>query len=332
MSEAVFRLARPGEDEPIRAFIRRYFDMRLPLIELPAMYRYYYQAGGPDRAPRFAVAEQDGRLLSAAGYLPAGRAPGADLWVSVWVAAPGHNGVGLELMEALPRLTGARVVACNNIRPETMAFYRFLGWHAERLRHYYRPGACGAPLLLQNALPALPVRPDLALERVPDAAALAALGLPPTPHTPRKDLWYLAHRYFENPWFRYDVWAAREGGRLLGYAVTRTVPVTDTGCVPVVRLVDWLGEDRVLARLGGALDGILRAAGAEYMDCYNAGVPPEVWRAAGFHERREGDGAVVPNYLAPPLHENTEYYYFTSAPEDFVMFKADGDQDRPNLS
>ena len=44
-----------------------------------------------------------------------------------------------------------------------------------------------------------------------------------------------------------------------------------------------------------------------------------------------GDGCIIPNYLTPPVHENTEYYYFTNKPENFVLFKADGDQDRPNL-
>ena len=29
--------------------------------------------------------------------------------------------------------------------------------------------------------------------------------------------------------------------------------------------------------------------------------------------------------------QNTEYYYFTNQPDGFVLFKADGDQDRPNL-
>lgn len=53
--------------------------------------------------------------------------------------------------------------------------------------------------------------------------------------------------------------------------------------------------------------------------------------AAGFTERVEGDGCIIPNYLTPPVHENTEYYYFTNKPENFVLFKADGDQDRPNL-
>ena len=36
-----------------------------------------------------------------------------------------------------------------------------------------------------------------------------------------------------------------------------------------------------------------------------------------------------PNYLTAV--QNTEYYYFTNQPDGFVLFKADGDQDRPNL-
>ena len=41
------------------------------------------------------------------------------------MAAKGHNGVGLELMNALPGLLNADVVACNNIRPNTCTFYQF---------------------------------------------------------------------------------------------------------------------------------------------------------------------------------------------------------------
>ncbi len=52
----------------------------------------------------------------------------------------GRNGVGLELMNALPDLLHANVLACNNIRPNTCTFYQFLGWKAERLPHYYRLG------------------------------------------------------------------------------------------------------------------------------------------------------------------------------------------------
>ena len=141
----------------------------------------------------------------------------------------------------------------------------------------------------------------------------------------------MQRRYFAYPHQSYDVWAVQEAGALLAYAITRTITAAETGCVPVVRLVDFIGDDAVLPRIGGALDKLLHNAGAEYLDCYNAGIPAAVWAAAGLTERREDDGVIIPNYLTPPLRQNTEYYYFTNQPDGFVLFKADGDQDRPNL-
>ena len=147
-----------------------------------------------------------------------------------------------------------------------------------------------------NSAP-LPVQDDLPLIRVPDAAALAELGLPRSSHTPHKDLWYLQRRYFAYPHQSYDVWAVQEAGVLLAYAITRTITAAETGCVPVVRLVYFIGDDAVLPRIGGALDKLLHDAGAEYLDCYNAGIPAAVWAAAGLTERREDDGVIIPNYL-----------------------------------
>ena len=276
MSETTFRLARLGEDAAIIDFINDNFDMRLPLLNRPELYHHYYAGRGG--VPQFAVAEEDGRYVSAAGYILANTRRKPDIWVSVWVAAKGHNGVGLELMNALPGLLNADVVACNNIRPNTCTFYQFLGWRAERLPHYYRLGRRRAYYLakpLRYSLP--PVQRDLGLAKVEDAADLIPLGMPATPHTPRKDVWYMRRRYFHYPHFKYDVWAACENNKLLAYVVTRTVSAKETGCAAVVRLVDFIGEDSVLPRLGAALDAILNREGAEYMDCYNAGIPADVW-------------------------------------------------------
>lgn len=330
MSDVVYRLARLGEDDAIRDFINSHFDMRLPLINRPDFYRHYYVGRGG--VPQFAVAEENGRYLSAAGYILANTEPEPDVWVSIWVAEKGHNGVGLELMNALPELTHARVLACNNIRAATCSLYRFLGWKAERMNHYYRLANLPSYQLAQfTEKNILPVQNGRILVPVRAAADLVPLGVPASGHTPQKDVWYLRRRYFHYPHFHYHVWAAMDAGRPLAYVVTRLVTAEETGCVPVIRLVDYIGPDEILPTLGRALDAILRAAGAEYMDCYNAGIPAEIWRAAGFCERRPGDGTVIPNYLTPPLRENTEYYYFTNKPEGFVIFKADGDQDRPNL-
>ena len=326
-----FRLTRPDEAQRVVEFVNRYFDWKLPLINRPEFFNFYYHNG---EQLQFAVAEEDGEWLSAAGYILANRSAQPDLWVSVWVAVPGHNGVGLELMNALPGLTGARVLACNNIRPKTMAFYRFLGWHADRVPHYYRLAKQDAYRLARvQDDTILPVGGDLTLNPVELPDELYGLGMPPTSHTPAKDPWYLARRYFAFPHLDYQVYTACESGKLLAYLAARVVD-TEPGSpdnVRVLRIVDFIGEDDVLPRLGRAIDGLMQQCGAEYAECYCWGIPAEIFAAAGFCERTEDSPNIIPNYLTPPLYENTEYYFFTSQPEHFVLFKADGDQDRPNL-
>ncbi len=88
-----------------------------------------------------------------------------------------------------------------------------------------------------------------------------------------------------------------------------------TVCCPV-----WGGAGRDPEPRGRRVHGLLQRR-----------YPRRCLAGRRFTERVEGDGCIIPNHLTPPLHENTEYYYFTNKPENFVMFKADGDQDRPNL-
>ncbi len=332
MSGVVFRLARPEEQQRVLDFVNANFDWRLPLVNRPEWFRFYYESGD---GLQFAVAQEGDEWLAVAGYIRANRSPSPDIWVSVWVARKGHNGVGLELMDALPQLTGARVVACNNIRPKTMAFYRFLGWEAGRVGHFFRLADRKEYRLASPGPDAarLPAEGDLTLDPVHSVTRLQGMGMPPSSHTPRKDIWYMTRRYFNFDHYRYEVWCATERGKLLAYLVTRLADVRlqDGSSVRVLRVVDFVGEDAVLARLGTALDRLLTESGAEYLDCYCAGIPAGTMARAGLSERREGDGTTIPNYLDPPVRENTEYYYFTSQPKDFVLFRADGDQDRPNL-
>ena len=137
-SPLTFRLARPDEGPAVAAFLDAHWGEKHPLVHLPDFFDFYYRPFGPDGPLQFAFAEQDGAPVAIVGYIRANALETPDIWVSIWCAVKGHNGSGLELMAALPGLTNARVMACNNIRPRTMAFYTFLGYTAERLPHYYR--------------------------------------------------------------------------------------------------------------------------------------------------------------------------------------------------
>ena len=324
-----FRLCTVSDAEAVRAFMDTHWGARHPLIHCSDYFTYYYEDGAADGTLHFAFAEESGVPVALAGFIPANRSEAPDLWVSLWCAVKGCNGAGLELMAALPQLTGARVMACNNIRPKTMPFYRFLRYTAERLPHYYRLADKTHYAVARVAQKRIfPAHGAAALVPVPSAEALERDYVPHPELRPYKDVWYLKRRYFAFPRQHYSVFGVYAAGTITELLVTRTVPVNGTA---VLRIVDYVGAPERFAALGCAIARLMEQTQAEYAECYCYGISPSVFAEAGFCERAPEDETIIPNYLTPPLYENTEYYFFTSNTEHFTMFKADGDQDRPNI-
>ena len=53
---------------------------------------------------------------------------------------------------------------------------------------------------------------------------------------------------------------------------------------------------------------------------------------AGFTLKSSQTKTVIPEYFSPFERKNITTYIFTNTLDNFRMFKADGDQDRPNIN
>ena len=96
----------------------------------------------------------------------------------------------------------------------------------------------------------------------------------------------------------------------------------------VIRLVDIIGDVSVIESMANLLDDLLKQYNAEYIDCYETGVAEDLFKQGGWVKREETSN-IIPNYFSPFEMKNIEIYYFSSD-EDIILFKGDGDQDRPN--
>ncbi len=320
-----YRLASTADKQRIIDFMDTYWGSKHPILHRQEYFDYYFCTG---KAINFAVAEDDGKILAVCGFLPCNES-GEDIWISLWQAAPKKNGVGLELMSRMLALTGAKRMSCNNIREETQVFYQFLGYHTGEIAQYYRLAPREVYTVAKPADPArLPVDSAVQYVRIPDLETLVQKADFPMGGNPHKDLWHLRRRYFDFPGYGYQLYGLKRDGKIKAMFALRVNPVGQTN---VLRLVDYLGSDDDFALVGGTIDALLQQYGAEYVDCYCVGMPAKVMAKAGFSLRERGSDTVIPNYLNPPTDFNTDYFYFTTDAESFRMFKADGDQDRPNL-
>lgn len=330
-SPYTFRLATLADKPAIVQFMNTHWGSAHPLVNIDAFFNYYYVA--PSGGLQFALAFSQQKLAALAGFVLANQTSQPDVWVSIWVADPAERGSGLDLMAKLPELTGCRTLACNNIRPNTRPFYEFLGYTTGQVNHYYRLANKASYVLARvHTKTIAPTHGQAELQLLSCADELHACGFAPPKNTnPYKDLWYITRRYFAYPHQSYQVYGVFAPRQKTPDAllVARLVPACGT-CT--LRIVDFIGAPELLAETGTAIDRLMAEQDAEYADLYCAGLADSLLWEAGFARRKEEDGNIIPNYLNPPLFENTDYYYFTNRPQGFVLFKADGDQDRPNIS
>lgn len=137
---------------------------------------------------------------------------------------------------------------------------------------------------------------------------------------------YIKKRFFEHPYYLYRKWVlADEEGKGVGVIFGREITVAQTR---ILRFVDYRGNLAHLEKLGTALHNLINEENYEYVDLMASDLTKVKMRDAGFNLLNPDGDAVIPHYFEPYIQRNIKNYYQTNY--DLVIFKADGDQDRPN--
>jgi len=148
-------------------------------------------------------------------------------------------------------------------------------------------------------------------------------------HDQGKSPAYFEQRYLKHPFYRYRVFLLEDGG-CKALMATRTAR---RGTAAALRLIDFHGDTAVLAAAGSAFETLMQQEGVEHADFLNAGLPQGVLEAAGF-ACLDFDGPVtVPNRYEPLEIKNHRVHFAvkTEQATPVMIFRGDGDQDRPNL-
>ncbi len=325
----VIRRLHICEKDSLKAFLNENWGSRHPLVNNEDLFNFYYADVDGENINFYAL-EKNGKICAVCGYINASEKPGGDIWISIWCAEKGSKGAGLELMGAMKELTGAGVMACNNIRPETMPFYTFLGYFPGKLTHSYRlrdrKNYDIAVINDKNIPDSLSVPGGFLIEAENIKVIRDILKIPKG-LKPEKDYWYIEKRYFNYPYYTYLPCAIFRPGddKACCLAVFRINKGKEGN---VLRLVDFIGKPEDFYLLSGMVDPLLEKYKCEYCDVYSYGVDTV---SAGFTVADENDKNIIPHYLNPLMKKNIDFYFFTTDKENFTMFGADGDQDRKNL-
>lgn len=144
---------------------------------------------------------------------------------------------------------------------------------------------------------------------------------------PFKDGWYVGHRFFDHPVYTYQVYLVmKDEEEADAIIVIRDV---EQNGHHVLRIVDYMGDIKVLKQVQRQLFDLMDDA-CEYIDFYCYGYEEKEILEAGFTERTPDDVNIIPSYFEPFEQKNVTYWFNSDAKDNFVICKADADQDRPN--
>ncbi len=163
-------------------------------------------------------------------------------------------------------------------------------------------------------------REDVIIRKMTDAESIL------NDFYPNKNVEYIRKRYLKHPMYSYDLLGIYVNGKLVSEWVIRPIQIGESICL---RLVDIVGSVKGLNNIRGNIIDILEKYKAEYIDCFNYGIESAVFEQMGFFEVNED--VIIPNYFEPFEQRNVDIYYAFYGKKPVVIFKADGDQDRPSI-
>lgn len=248
---------------------------------------------------------------------------------AVWKALRSADGmIGMALLNFIEKELQPKVITTPGINPKTtIPIYKFLGYEVGKMKHYYRlvpKENYQIAVVYNKCIKNVLLKSDITFKEIHSFEEYKNIDIIFEKEAIKKELWYIEQRYFSHPIYKYRCFLIKENETSL-IVITREQEIESAKCL---RIVDMIGNYSILSDATNHVDNVLKSGGYEYIDCYVNGIEKETFINAGWNDIDDTD-TIIPNYFAPFERRNIDIYY-SCKPQKRVIFRGDGDQDRPN--
>ncbi len=329
----MIRFAKEKDIDGIMNFIDIYWKKGHILGNNKSFFEYEHNL--PEGVTYVISEDNEGVINAILGYIPYGKT-NRDVMTVMWKSTHTANAsLGLELFKFLKESGDVRIMASPGSNPKLKGLYKYLGYEFGRMTHWYRRGekdSYQVAVIKDAEVPSKSPDGHCRYQKFDDwksAEWLFDFNKYTRESKPYKEPWYIQKRYFHHPIYQYEIYGVdkdESDGKFPLMVIFRIININE---INVIRLIDCIGELGNLGLISNLLDDLLKQYQAEYVDCYEKGISETVMTKAGFIKREDTEN-IIPNYFSPFVQKNIDIWYFSSD-ADVVLFKGDGDQDRPNL-
>lgn len=327
----MIRFAQEKDIDRIREFIGCYWKKKNHIFSRDRMFFEYEHLIGEEVT--YVISEDEtGTLNGILGYIPYGKTK-RDVMTVMWKVNHTSDPIlGIRILQYLLENGDVRIAASPGIGRNTIGIYKFLGYYTGKMTQWYRLAEQTEYRIARIENENIPKPPEKQfaltefktfeeLEKCFDFTEYAQNN-----PKPNKEKWYIEKRYFHHPIYQYRIFGIVNDRKTVETIVV--VRVVECNAARIIRWIDCIGDIGQIKYITKALDDLMKLEEAEYIDCFEAGLPDGLLAEAGWM-KVENSGNIIPNYFQPYVCENIDIYYF-STDEEIILFKGDGDQDRPS--
>lgn len=261
------------------------------------------------------------------GFIPYDTTEEKDIALALWKAKHDKTFLGIKLLLYLIKEVPHRNIICTGINLQTTEkIYNKLGMKVGTMLQWYRLKEQEDYQIAKINNPYIPayIKEQYRLMPIHTIEQIVHL-LNNKQQVPYKSISYFQKRYFEHPCYQYLIYGVEKNQKITMAIVLR---IQEYNYAKILRFIDCIGDMNQLVNITEAIDQLLVSFDAEYIDMYEAQVPKELLLQAGWLLVKESNN-VIPNYFTPYVQSNIDIYYCKNS-EKAILFKGDGDQDRPN--
>ncbi len=328
------RFANRSDIVNIMQFFKSYKNENHILANDRAFFEYEFCRG--DEVCVVLLLNENNDIEGTLGYIPYGGEL-RDIFTVMWkVLDSGQMFAGVGLLYYLIDHGRCRHIFTSGLNEGTRNIYRYLGFETGDLQHFYMLNPDCESRIAQ-IVDRTELNTDfqdssvsVTLEKVTDKKLFLA-DYSPEKREDRihKSSNYMVHRYFENPRYQYMIYQLwRDGEKTLSFLVAREQKQEES---IILRLIDFVGDEGLLAHAGAPIRRLMRENGYEYVDLYVYGMAEEILYRAGFSKKMKDSANIIPNHFSPFCRKNVNIGIFWEKEMHPIIWKGDGDQDRPSV-
>jgi hypothetical protein len=321
-----------GELPALMNFIDKYWRKDHVLASEKTVMDWYYRT---DDGYNFILAQHEGEILAVLGYIDTDRfytqtPKKSELWLALWSVSEnaGVPGLGLRLILALKKLFPQRTVSVLGLSEDASKIYKLLGYQVKALDQLFiHNQQINNYKLLHGSLPEYYCKPFGGKVFTLNDIEQLKIDAKQIVDCRHRGMEYFIHRYWSNPFTDYKLFRI-EVENQIGYAIGRVVTAKGASAL---RIVDCYGQLQLLGQALSWFEQYIQHQHLEYMDIYLSSDKNITLQEYGFINRADCDAnLVVPNYFDPFVFKNVDLQAAMEDGNNAPVFKADGDQERPN--